>query len=60
MTQTERSLSRLDHRLRRRRARVPHAVFAMVALSIKAPERRVPDAPTAIGGIDDGVRQSTD
>ena len=55
--------------------RIPHAVFCAgrtqwVVLSapaakdrmenaIRAPKRRVPHAPTAIGGIADGVRRST-
>ena len=57
------------------RDRVPHAVFCdggtqWVVLSAAtaqnrmgnaslAPKRRVPHAPTAIGGIADGVRRST-
>ena len=65
-------LTQLSHAGQRR---VPHAVLcgggtqhhplsAAIAKdrmgnAIPAPERRVPHAPTAIGGIADGVRRST-
>ena len=66
MTQTKRSRSPLDVYMGTHR-RVPHAVYPLSATIAKnrmgnahvCAGRRLLHAPTAIGGIADGVRRST-